>query len=273
MDSVRVAAERMALGQHVVFPGFVSESELAVLYQSCKALVFPSLYEGFGMPLLEAMAFDKPVVCSDVTSLPEIAGDAALLFDPRKPDALARAIDRILGEDDLVAELVKRGRQRLAQFGTGERLAKTYLNIFRELVERDDRHFANALHGVYPDGWVGSRMLVTYEPSSEPGALEVLLHAAGWIPSKGITVSVYDLASSRWDHHVVPRGDRLLLRNELAASGGVVEFHFTPVIAPKSLSMNDDTRELSCLCEVARLVGRDNNVDLQHLSGAGLPHA
>jgi glycosyltransferase involved in cell wall biosynthesis len=96
--------------------------------------VFPSLYEGFGMPVVEAMAFGKPVLCSNLTSLPEIVGDGALLFDPRKPDEIARSIEDVDGDSELRCSLAWRARKRATQFGDGAALAETYLGIFHELV-------------------------------------------------------------------------------------------------------------------------------------------
>ncbi len=88
--------------------------------------MFPSLYEGFGLPVLEAMARGVPVACSDASSLPEVAGDAALLFDPNDPRAIAQALERLLGDPALREQLRKRGRERAASF-TWERTARLTL--------------------------------------------------------------------------------------------------------------------------------------------------
>jgi glycosyltransferase involved in cell wall biosynthesis len=113
----------------VVFPGYVDERELAALMDACAALIFPSLYEGFGMPVLEAMARGRPVLCSGVTSLPEVAGDAAVYFDPTDSADIARAIDT-LQDPSTLAELVRRGHQRAARLGSGRQLAARYLDLF-----------------------------------------------------------------------------------------------------------------------------------------------
>jgi glycosyltransferase involved in cell wall biosynthesis len=134
MDVIRAATLTMGLSDAVVLTGFVSSDDLAALYQSCQTLVFPSLYEGFGMPVVEAMAFGKPVLCSNLTSLPEIVGDGALLFDPRKPDEIARSIEDVDGDSELRCSLAWRARKRATQFGDGAALAETYLGIFHELV-------------------------------------------------------------------------------------------------------------------------------------------
>jgi len=94
----------------------VSLEDMPALYLGAGALVFPSLFEGFGLPLLEAMWCDCPIACSKVTSLPEIAGDAALLVDPRSPEELAHAVSRLLTDGDLRQRLTERGRRRAADF-------------------------------------------------------------------------------------------------------------------------------------------------------------
>src|SRR5262249_39173143 len=101
------------LGLRAVFPAWVSAEDLEGLYALATAFVSPSLAEGFGLPVLEAMARGVPVACSDATSLPEVAGDAALLFDPHDPQAIADALRRIPGE---AARLRAAGLARVAEF-------------------------------------------------------------------------------------------------------------------------------------------------------------
>jgi glycosyltransferase involved in cell wall biosynthesis len=104
------------LGPRVRFLGYCPLHDMPSLYGGAAALIFPSLFEGFGLPLLEAMWCDCPIVCSNVTSLPEIAADAALLADPRSPEALAHALNRVLTEDELRRTLIARGRKRVRDF-------------------------------------------------------------------------------------------------------------------------------------------------------------
>ncbi len=98
------------------FFGFVPERTLAALYRLADAFAFPSLYEGFGLPPLEAMACGTPVVTSRISSLPEVVGDAALLVDPYSVEDIASGLERVLGDDALRAELVARGRARVKHF-------------------------------------------------------------------------------------------------------------------------------------------------------------
>ena len=104
------------LGDRVRFLGYVPITDMPSLYEGAAALVFPSLFEGFGIPLLEAMWCDCPIVCSNATSLPEVAGDAALLVDPRSPEELAHALNRVLTGGELRRALIERGRRRVKDF-------------------------------------------------------------------------------------------------------------------------------------------------------------
>jgi glycosyltransferase involved in cell wall biosynthesis len=100
----------------VRFPGWLPRADVEGLWHACTAHVFPSFYEGFGLPVLEAMARGVPCACSDRASLPEVAGDAALLFDPADPAAIRAAIERLLGDAALRERLRSAGLARAAQF-------------------------------------------------------------------------------------------------------------------------------------------------------------
>lgn len=114
--TLRRTVHRHKLHTHVRFLGFVPDEMLAILYRLADVFVFPSLYEGFGLPPLEAMASGTPVVTSNLSSLPEVAGNAALLVDPYDPGAIAHAVERLLTDAALRAEMVARGLARASEF-------------------------------------------------------------------------------------------------------------------------------------------------------------
>ncbi|MDX6650833.1 MAG: hypothetical protein QOJ97_2784 [Solirubrobacteraceae bacterium] len=115
-QELRRHANQLGLAGDVRFPGWVDAAELEGLYALASAFVFPSLYEGFGLPVLEAMARGVPVACSSRASLPEIAGGAALLFDPEAPTAIAAALERLLSDHELADRLRAAGREQAARF-------------------------------------------------------------------------------------------------------------------------------------------------------------
>ena len=114
--SLRRAVHKYQLHNYVRFLGYLPEETLAVMYRLAGVFVFPSLYEGFGLPPLEAMASGTPVVTSNVSSLPEVAGDAAQLVDPYDPDSIADGIYRVLTDVDLRRSLRQKGLIRARQF-------------------------------------------------------------------------------------------------------------------------------------------------------------
>ena len=115
-SNVYEAVRRAGIEKDVLFTGYVSEDDLVGLYNGADAFVYPSLYEGFGLPVVEAMACGVPVVTSKTTSIPEVAGDAALLVDPLDTDELAFAIRRVLLDRILNRELREKGMRQSAAF-------------------------------------------------------------------------------------------------------------------------------------------------------------
>jgi glycosyltransferase involved in cell wall biosynthesis len=119
--------------ERIHFLGFVTDQELKALYHKADAFIYPSLFEGFGLPVLEAMACGCPVVTSNISSLPEVAGDAALLVDPTDCEALANAILRVVRDQDLAEDLRQRGRKRSHLF-TWRRCAERTAAIYEDIV-------------------------------------------------------------------------------------------------------------------------------------------
>ena len=133
--ALRRAVHQHQLHRHVRFLGYMPEETLVVLYRLASVFVFPSLYEGFGLPPLEAMASGTPVVTSNVSSLPEVAGDAAVLVDPYDPAAIADGIQRVLTDETLRADLVRKGLARAKQFSWDQsvrRIREIYTEAGRE---------------------------------------------------------------------------------------------------------------------------------------------
>ena len=124
--AVRLSDPQLASRVHLL--GWQPRSILVALFQSAEALVFPSTFEGFGMPVLEAMAAGVPVACSDIPPLREVAGDAALFFDPYSPKRIAEGVRRVLDDSDLRASMIARGKERAAR-STWRRAAERTLAV------------------------------------------------------------------------------------------------------------------------------------------------
>jgi glycosyltransferase involved in cell wall biosynthesis len=131
-DDLFAQAKREGLAGRILFPGYVDHADLAALYSGAVGFVFPSLYEGFGMPVLEAQSCGVPVMTSNNSSLPEVAGDAALLVDPLDVDAIAAAMLRLATDDALRAELVERGHANVKRF-SWEKCARETLAVLESV--------------------------------------------------------------------------------------------------------------------------------------------
>jgi glycosyltransferase involved in cell wall biosynthesis len=129
-SSLMDLARKLSLDEQVVFTGAVTTDDLRALYTGATLLVLPSLNEGFGYPVLEAMAFGVPVVVSNTSSLPEVAGSAGLLVDPRDPQSIANGIEMVLSDDYLRKSLSERGRAQ-AQLFSARKSALDHLEVYR----------------------------------------------------------------------------------------------------------------------------------------------
>jgi glycosyltransferase involved in cell wall biosynthesis len=126
---------RTGMEDEVDFLDFVTEKDLAGLYSACAAFVFPSLYEGFGLPPLEAMTCGAPVICSNAASLPEVVGDAAILVNPREVGEIVAALARVLSDAGLREQLRAQGITQAAKF-SWERAARETLRVYESLFKR-----------------------------------------------------------------------------------------------------------------------------------------
>lgn len=134
-EAIRTAIEQSGAASWVDVRGYVSETELKDLYACASVFVYPSLYEGFGLPVLEAMACGTPVVCSRAASLPEVGGDAAVYFDPHNVEEMADAMERVIDSPSLQSEMREKGLRQAARF-TWEECARKHVEVYRKVLDR-----------------------------------------------------------------------------------------------------------------------------------------
>ncbi len=136
------AIEASRFRDDIVLTGFVPEANLPAYYNAADVFVFPSLYEGFGLPVLEAMACGTPVITTNVSSLPEVGGDAALLVDPMDREAMGDALERVLGSEEVARQMIHRGLDQAAKFSWDQTARETlavYQDVVREAQARRNR--------------------------------------------------------------------------------------------------------------------------------------
>ena len=247
MTEVTDAAKGLGLTDSVIFPGFLADIEFAALLRASAGVVFPSLYEGFGMPVIEAMAAGSPVACSNCASLPEIAGDAALLFDPRKPTSIAEAMVRLATDEELRADLIAKGLQQADQFSQVEQMAREYWAVFEHAARRKtDSLFVT---GLYSDGWAAPLFSIYLPDGSSDRALRLEIEVPGWLP-----IREFDLTFTAQDQSIVFRATvksgKQHLDVPLQEAAGRIDVQVRPFFRPCELPFeqpNPDTRPLTVM--------------------------
>ncbi len=131
-DTVRSAAAKSPVAERIHFAGFVEDDELLRLYGACDVFVYPSLYEGFGVPILEAMACGRAVACANTSAMPEVADSAALLFDPHSVSEMSRAIRDLMVDSELRTRMERLGLHRATLF-SWEKTARKTLDVYYEI--------------------------------------------------------------------------------------------------------------------------------------------
>jgi glycosyltransferase involved in cell wall biosynthesis len=238
-------ANALGVGRLVVAPGFIDETEFAALMMSSLAMINPSLYEGFGMPVLEAMAMDCPVACSNVTSLPEIAGDAAVLFDPHNPTEIADSMVRLSTDDKLRNDLIERGRRRVDYFADTTAMARQYWQLF-ELASDGHVHIAST-NGIHADGWAGPQIILRHPAGDPQRTARIELQLPEWVPNPCVTLNVTSHDGRTIARHTVTRGVDQILDLPIGPTAASSIISIEPHFRPADILSTSDTRDLSVM--------------------------
>lgn len=247
--------EMQGLSKRVVITGFVSNEQLAQLIKHCKGMVFPSLYEGFGLPVIEAMAAGVPVACSNVTSLPEIAGDAAFLFNPKKPAQIAHAINELVENKDLCAELTRKGHARSDFFSNTDDMVQQYWQVLVEAFNKDlNKSF---VAGVYPDKWLGSALDINIASDSIIEHVEIMLSTPEWLEKKPTLNQVMMRQGNKFKSTAYTIEDGII-QIPVRTDQSELTLKFSGCFIPNQSGLGGDDRELSVQLEHINLVSSSN---------------
>ncbi|MEO1559224.1 MAG: glycosyltransferase family 1 protein [Cyanobacteria bacterium J06632_19] len=259
-NQLREAVELMGLSENVHFLGFLNEEVLASVWQGSRCLIFPSLYEGFGIPILEAMRFGKPVLCSNTASLPEVAGDAAFYFNPRKLDEIVSALAQVTTDEVLIEQLVKKGYQRLELFNQ-QQMARQYLKIFENVVCNQKDYIQTMVAGIYDDGWSAPEFNIAVEAGSPGRNLVLTLEAPGSYPANKATVKLKSKGKKATYKFLRNTSQEIIW--PLSQVGEVITVQVRPSFKPVELNLNSDTRQLGVVvrnCQVKSTDGTSNKI-------------
>lgn len=180
---LKTVIKKLNLEHRIKLLDYVSNVDLASLLKHSLALVFPSLYEGFGMPVVEAMNFGVPVACSDCSSLPEVAGDAAVYFNPKKPIEIATRLIELSQNEDLRKSCISKGQQQGRKFSNSEQMARDYLNLFERVID-DGPVIQDSVKGIYSDGWAGDKVNIHVKEHMHHQKLRLDLFVPEWLPGE-----------------------------------------------------------------------------------------
>ncbi|MDZ7962343.1 MAG: glycosyltransferase family 1 protein [Aulosira sp. DedQUE10] len=249
-NQLKEAAKVMGLSENVKFLGYLNDEALTSIWQGCECLVFPSLYEGFGIPVLEGMAFGKPVLSSNAASLPEVGGDAVLYFDPRKPHEIASCLLSISNNKLLSEELVNKGYQRLKLFD-GEKMASQYLKIFETEALNQKTSIQTSISGIYDDGWSAPEFNISIEPGSLGRTLEIVVETPSFYPASKARIKLQ--AKGKKASYTCIRGASQKIVWPVLPTGEEITVQIVPGFQPSQLNLNSDQRQLGLIIRDCRL--------------------
>lgn len=253
---------RMGLSDWVIYPGFLSPTEYDCILNSAFALIFPSLYEGFGIPVLEAMASGIPVICSNVTSLPEVGGDAVIYFDPRKPNNICSSISDLIDNPLLRQDMIAKGLKQAKKFESSKRMATQYISIFEEVITNYNR---NSITGVYDDRWTSDFININYSISQDnsPRTFLIELENPMWTQLKTpVNIQVTSFSKKLSQSNYLNTGNTTLIEIPLPENAGIIEINIDPTFIPKKLRINDDSRSLGLYCSKCEIIDSAGRLNL-----------
>lgn len=235
----------------VILPGFIPPADIAVLMAHALAVVFPSSYEGFGMPLIEAMMLDRPVAAAWSTCIPEVTGHAALLFDHTSLDAMASAIERIVCDANLRRDLVERGRRRVAELGSHADMVTKYERVFHDAIARRPAIFTLPA-GIYRDGWAGPEITFNLPPQREAFELDVGITLPKAAPFEATEISI-EIDGLCGERAIFWRGGNYRLRQGFPKQGGQLRLRAGTALHANEWGMDSSARLLCCKVTHARI--------------------
>jgi hypothetical protein len=243
LEELKDAVQRLGLASAVLLAGFLDEVAFSALMRSSLGVVFPSLYEGFGMPVLEAMAAGCPVACSNRTSLPEVVGDAALLFDPRKPSDIAEAMCRLWFDQDLRSELMQNGKRRALAFTNSDEMTREYWHLFQRAAGRYSE--VGRVQGIYADGWAGPSIALQYGSGHPERSIYFQGSVPEWLPIRKFDVQWITRETGKLQRERVSRGKSFEFEFRIGSAPGAVDLAITPLFQPAELTWGTDLRQLT----------------------------
>lgn len=244
--------EAMNLKGRVVITGYLSESELYAVLNNAKGLIYPSLFEGFGIPLVEAMQMNKLVASSNLTSLPEVGCDSIFYFNPKKPDEIVKGIE-FLFQTEMTAEIEEDYKVQLEKYTT-DTMMRQYMEVFKEVVAHGAEDASSIkVDGVYGDGWTQKQ--VSFHVLKHKGdILKFTFRVPGQLDPKTKIIIKNGKNKRVLDYD---RNDANEITEIIAEDCADIHFILSSTWNPDKLEHSGDTRELGVMMETMEMMTRE----------------
>lgn len=242
------------LTEHVIITGYVNDDELHSILKNAKGLIYPSLFEGFGIPVVEAMYLHKLVACSNLTSLPEIGCDEIYYFNPKKPDDILKAIC-YLADNDITDTILSKYEKKLQEYNI-DKMVDNYLRIFKETIEKKEEYiFHEEVTGIYEDGWSEDQCIIQLK-NRVGGCLKIRILLPQFVGMKE-KIILRNNDNAKW--FTMNPGDSLDLAEKVDNENTTISFHVSKTWSPKAILKSEDARSLGVLVE-SLILETDNEV-------------
>ncbi len=249
----------MKIAEHTVITGYVTNEELYSILKNAKGLIYPSLFEGFGIPVVEAMHLHKLIACSNLTSLPEIGCSAICYFDPKMPDEILRGI-QYLADHDMDDDMIREYDRKLKEYET-DRMTDAYLKVFEDTVNsRDDLVFQEETAGIYPDGWSQPEISIQLK-DRDGGKLRMNISLPEFVGRKVKTVL---RNNDRVRQIIINPGETLDLEEDIVGRHSTITLSFNRPWSPKEALKTEDARELGVMVNELLLQLDNETIDLKN---------
>ncbi len=250
----------MKLDKNVVITGYVSKEELYSILDNSKGLIYPSLFEGFGIPVVEAMHLHKPIACSNLTSLPEIGCEAIYYFNPKKPDEIYKGIEYL--EKTVASKaMIDEYEAKLEEY-TDEKMVDSYYRVLKETVGKtSDYIFEEGVEGLYPDGWTAPQMSISLKDRNGY-RLEATISHPVFIKAKQ---TVFVESRNGKDKIELCSGEKTVVSREISSGFEEISLTVARPWSPHSVLKSDDQRQLGVMIEKIVIVKDGEEFDLKEM--------
>lgn len=238
-----------------VITGYVSNEELYSILKNAKGLIYPSLFEGFGIPVVEAMHLQKLIASSNKTSLPEIGCEAICYFDPRKPDEILKGI-RYLAETEINDDIKAEYAEKLKEYET-DKMVKEYLRVFENVINnKDELVFREGVDGIYPDGWSMTEVSVSLKDRTG-GKIKGKLVLPEFVNDK-IKVTIEQKRNS--NEVLMEKGQVFEWTEDISDKRMDLSIRMSKTWSPKVVLKSEDDRQLGVMVEELLLITEQGEV-------------